>query len=221
MNEKELVASKHSCTGGLGCCNPHGDCPQCGCAGKIERLSQELAAEKEHTRKYAAQFENERLRAALAEHKMLCPACEKQFLPPTPTAPPCTWRGGCKEPAACAAAGCCQQITISAPETSVSLEPPPMRLLEGPIEVGQRFIWEPHSPRAWAHIEVTRVQEKPDDERRIWVKTLRGNGSTGETWNDESRFREACVRAPVETAVCTHGAMSPELCRVCTPGESR
>jgi cell division protein FtsL len=40
------MTSKHSCTGGLGCCNPHGDCPQCGCAGKIERLTRELKIQK-------------------------------------------------------------------------------------------------------------------------------------------------------------------------------
>jgi hypothetical protein len=33
--------------------------------------------------------------------------------------------------------------------------------------------------------------------------------------------RPGCLVHPLETAVCTHGAMSPELCRVCTPGESR
>jgi hypothetical protein len=45
-------------------------------------------------------------------------------------------------------------------------------------------------------------------------------------WNSEEGMRDQLRHAndrlnAQETAVCTHGAMSPELCRVCTPGESR
>src|SRR6185312_3636617 len=46
-SKTEAVSSNQSgCTGGHGCCNPHGDCPQCGCAGKIKRLTRELEVQK-------------------------------------------------------------------------------------------------------------------------------------------------------------------------------
>jgi hypothetical protein len=62
--------------------------------------------------------------------------------------------------------------------------------LTGEIEVGQQFIWEPETPHAKALVTVTRVQDIHGDERRIWTRDEAGN----ETWNDESRFREACIR---------------------------
>lgn len=65
--KSEAMTSKHSCAGG--CCSPHGDCPQCGCAGKIERLARyvdvaaELAMEIERLT-----TERDRLRAALERY---------------------------------------------------------------------------------------------------------------------------------------------------------
>ena len=64
----------------------------------------------------------------------------------------------------------------------------------GPITAGMEFIWEKDNPHAWARIVVTRVEKPTNDERRIWTKTLQGMSASPvgqETWNDESRFREA------------------------------
>jgi hypothetical protein len=66
----------------------------------------------------------------------------------------------------------------------------------GPIDVGMYFVWEPTLPHAWCVVRVTRIDEPPDDERRIWSVIVRGGGVNHEgikTWNDESRFREACT----------------------------
>lgn len=69
--------------------------------------------------------------------------------------------------------------------------------LAGPIEVGQRFIWEPHKPKAREYITVTRIVDIEGDERRIWT---RSDSDGEECWNEESRFREACVRVDQERA---------------------
>lgn len=71
----------------------------------------------------------------------------------------------------------------------------PARPLQGPIEVGQRFIWEPDIPASWALVEVTRVQTIEGDETRIWTKGLAGFHVPEQVWNEESRFREACIRS--------------------------
>jgi hypothetical protein len=75
-------------------------------------------------------------------------------------------------------------------------EPPPRPLLQGEINVGDVFIWEPNIPQAWARIRVVAVQHVPGDDTRISTETLEcTRGRTGGiVWNDESRFREACVR---------------------------
>lgn len=73
-------------------------------------------------------------------------------------------------------------------------EPEPCtKLLKGPIEVGQQFIWEPDVPHARVHIVVTQVVPMENDETRIWAREV-GKPMGPATWNDESRFREACVR---------------------------
>lgn len=64
--------------------------------------------------------------------------------------------------------------------------------LQGPIEVGQRFIWEKDNPKARINIVVTKVVEYSNDETAIHTKQVHGGD---EVWNDESRFREACVRS--------------------------
>lgn len=66
-------------------------------------------------------------------------------------------------------------------------------LMDGPIEVGQEFVWEPGLPHARKHIIVTRVQLVENDETRVWSRDAE-QPSEPERWNDESRFREACVR---------------------------
>ena len=60
----------------------------------------------------------------------------------------------------------------------------------GPIEVGMKFIWMPETI-ACEYVTVTKVVDIEWDERRIFTEYGRMNE---ETWNDESRFREACVR---------------------------
>ena len=59
-------------------------------------------------------------------------------------------------------------------------------LLEGAIEVGEVFAWEPDKP--WAR-ELVVVTEINGDQ----IMT-RGMHDKDEYWNDESRFREACQR---------------------------
>jgi hypothetical protein len=68
--------------------------------------------------------------------------------------------------------------------------PPCRQPYDGPIEVGERFVWEPDKPHARANVTVTEVRNRPNDERVI--QTLDDEGRYH--WNEESRFREACVR---------------------------
>lgn len=72
-------------------------------------------------------------------------------------------------------------------------------LYDGPIEIGQHFIWEKDDPRAWAHLVVTRIDFEDSrgvrfDERRIWTRVIstRGVNAAGSyAWNEEGRCREA------------------------------
>ena len=68
------------------------------------------------------------------------------------------------------------------------------------IEVGMQFVWEPLKPFSAEHIKVTRILEREHDETMIYTKTLeyspsfRGSLPTIlEPYNEESRFREACL----------------------------
>jgi hypothetical protein len=73
--------------------------------------------------------------------------------------------------------------------------PPPAQEYAGPITAGDHFIWEPDKPTAWCHIEVMRVEDRGTTDRVVWsrvVQSNRWNPEGQETWNDESRFREAC-----------------------------
>jgi len=87
----------------------------------------------------------------------------------------------------------------------------PPRRYDGPIAVDQRFVCMPESPRARLDVVVTRIQEREETgatERRIWTKRVDGVPATRggdereraavDRWgvyNDEARFREACVPA--------------------------
>ncbi len=65
---------------------------------------------------------------------------------------------------------------------------------QGPIKVGQVFIWEKDTVRAWARVKVTKIEPRPGDETRIHtliLKTTSGKDEGREVWNDISRFREA------------------------------
>lgn len=64
-------------------------------------------------------------------------------------------------------------------------EEQPRHNYTGPINVGDRFIWEPTQPDARQRIVVT--EAKPE-----WVQSEGENG--GCYWNEESRFREAVVK---------------------------
>lgn len=60
---------------------------------------------------------------------------------------------------------------------------------QGEIKVGQRFIWEPRKPKAFAPITVVDVRGDK------WIQTR--HDVTGEAhWNETDRFREACIPAP-------------------------
>ncbi len=63
-------------------------------------------------------------------------------------------------------------------------------MLEGPITVGDHFIWEPTQPHAYERIVVTELYHNPDT-GTLWIKA---QGARGAYWNEEPRFREACVR---------------------------
>jgi hypothetical protein len=94
------------------------------------------------------------------------------------------------------------KITVTAEEDEEDIEP-----YDGPIEVDMYFIWLPNNPRAWTHIRVTRIEgtigkrAPGENEPRIWTAradgkpTGHGYPQTWEVWNEEGRFREACVPA--------------------------
>lgn len=63
-------------------------------------------------------------------------------------------------------------------------------IYNGPIEVGMLFLWEPFERHARCLIQVTRVDKPENDEARIFSREV----NLPESWNDESRFREAVVR---------------------------
>lgn len=70
---------------------------------------------------------------------------------------------------------------------------------QGEIEVGDRFVWEMDKPHARELIRVTKIQEVDNDERRIWsVPVATGRAGDLGIWNEESRFREACVKVDGE-----------------------
>lgn len=68
----------------------------------------------------------------------------------------------------------------------------------GPVEVGMKFIWMPGTVGE-AQVEVIKLCIPVNDELRVVTKTIVGskmNPQGQETWNDISRFREACVPLP-------------------------
>ena len=70
---------------------------------------------------------------------------------------------------------------------------PKIDLLEGQIEIGQKFIWEPNLPHAYCRLIVTDITQDRWGDGIIWSRDLDKKNSKP-TWNNESRFREACVR---------------------------
>jgi len=73
------------------------------------------------------------------------------------------------------------------------------RPYRGPIDIGMRFIWEPDLPHARQEIMVIGVMTDADPfNRKIQARALSpnlfpGQGIGNQVWNDEGRFREACV----------------------------
>jgi hypothetical protein len=63
-------------------------------------------------------------------------------------------------------------------------------MLEGPIRVGDHFVWEPWIAHAREEITVTQVVRNTDQE--VWIESANARGERH--WNDEGRFREACER---------------------------
>lgn len=82
---------------------------------------------------------------------------------------------------------------------------------DGPIEAGMVFLWEPHQPRVMCLLEVIETKTDSDDEAWVKARTLMahpchvGVPLLDETWNPESRFREACALVQIRTV-----ANSPE-----------
>jgi len=69
-------------------------------------------------------------------------------------------------------------------------EQPGQPLLEGEIKVGDRLVWEPYKRHATEEIVVKEI--KTNDDGETWYLSA---GRSGEHWNEESRMREACIRA--------------------------
>ena len=61
--------------------------------------------------------------------------------------------------------------------------------LHGEIRIGDKFIWEPTILHACCHITVFEVVCNGEE---WWIRSTSEQG--GLRWNDEARFREACVR---------------------------
>lgn len=75
----------------------------------------------------------------------------------------------------------------------VTEEDAPIEIYQGPIAQGMRFVWMPHQPLARRCLEVTKViPENSRHEAKIYTCEF-GQKDTSEIWNDESRFREACI----------------------------
>jgi hypothetical protein len=79
------------------------------------------------------------------------------------------------------------------------------RRLDGPIEVGDAFVWEPDKPHAFAYVVVTAIREVEGDR---WVETV---GVSGTHWNEESRFRQACVRPAADLAAPIWSRMRQDM----------
>lgn len=73
------------------------------------------------------------------------------------------------------------------------------RRYEGPIEVGQTFIWEPDQPHAWALVKVEEAKlDQP--EPVVLARIVDGRDKGKSYFNDEDRFREACWQGPIKEA---------------------
>lgn len=62
--------------------------------------------------------------------------------------------------------------------------------LAGPIQIGDKLIWEPNLSHAREEVVVTAIHKNAKGEM-----TIETSGPRGRQWNDESRMREACARA--------------------------
>lgn len=66
-------------------------------------------------------------------------------------------------------------------------------MLKGKIQIGDRLIWEPKIAKAYCNVTVVDIRAVPGDETQICLMSNTGGKFV---WNDESRVREACIRAP-------------------------
>jgi len=77
----------------------------------------------------------------------------------------------------------------------------PVEIYQGPITPGMRFVCMPHNPGARCIIEVVKVV--PENERHeAKIFTCIPGSVVDPVWNDESRFREACI--PVDGTVAAN-----------------
>lgn len=80
--------------------------------------------------------------------------------------------------------------------------------LQGELLVGDRLIWEPNIPGAFAHVTIDEIRDEGDGDRLIFlVDTFPAPRSEGKKRypNSESRVREACVRDTSTTSSETVG----------------
>lgn len=66
--------------------------------------------------------------------------------------------------------------------------------LQGEIKPGQEFVWEPIVPEARERCRVTRVIDRGSVHQNTIFSVCPEDSNPVECHNDESRFREACIR---------------------------
>ena len=67
-------------------------------------------------------------------------------------------------------------------------------MLQGQINVGDTYVWEPNDPNAYELVVVTAIRSSSHGSQ------IQSTGVKGKFWNDETRFREACTRQKTKVA---------------------
>lgn len=68
--------------------------------------------------------------------------------------------------------------------------------MEGPIAVGDWYIWEPLRPHSTSVFKVSEIVSDKRDELAVCLVDM---ATSVMCWVDEGRLREACVRIPINT----------------------
>lgn len=62
------------------------------------------------------------------------------------------------------------------------------------VVIGQEYWWMAESPSARCRVVVDEIRCEPNGDVMVFTTTLEGDGVGLKTWNDMSRFQEACTR---------------------------